>query len=229
MMIRNPYRRARLCATGSIETNTGAPRADRTRRAPVCLIGSVFDGGGIALACRAPHPLEQVHLREVVTRMAKRWRQAAPDLRPLKHPRDLLAHSRFEVYRIASEVRWYIWLPRELLVWDGLKPVEYGLVGGIRIFQQVSERQAIRELASLLRAQSNANAVRDQTPTPLPARLVNQLRLAANERLERPVLCAGDVPEVKSERVRVGKDARGQFVGGQVASEIMQNPSSPLG
>ena len=49
--------------------------------------------------------LEQLHLCEMVADVAEGWCEAAPDLRMLEHPGHLLTHSRFEVDRVALQVR----------------------------------------------------------------------------------------------------------------------------
>ncbi len=51
----------------------------------------------------------------------------------------------------------------------------------------------------------------------------DHLRDSPHQRLQRPVLRAGDMPEVEGEQVRVRKNARGQFSGCKVVADVVQD------
>ena len=93
----------------------------------------------------------------------------------------------------------------------------------VRVGEHIRCYQRACEAVGIGLAQPNADAVRGQPPTPLPARLVDQLWDATHQRLQRPILRAGDMPEVEGQQVGAGEDTRGQLVGGEIVGEVVQD------
>ena len=94
---------------------------------------------------------------------------------------------------------------------------------GVGVLQDIGQRQRCARSSACASLSPTPMPGVSQPTAPLPARLVDHLWHAAHQRLQRPVLRAGDVPEVEGEQVCLREYACGQFSRGKVVGDIMQD------
>lgn len=167
--------------------------------------------------------LEHIYLGEMVADMRIRRRQAAPGGRLLEHPRNFLAHRRFEIDRVAREMRRHVGPIIERLIVERVEPLDQRLTHGVGILKDVWQCHGAREVVSLRLAEAHANAMRNKRPTPLPAWLINHLWDSPYEGLGRPVLRSSDVPQVEGKQVGIRQDTGDQLVSCEIGGDIMQD------